>query len=266
MSTKLDNTAPFTDLGTNHTAVYSTEDSVAPSVQPTKSTFTQKDTIESMKPIEIKNLENDPKGFFVTLYQRVINTIAPYLGIASTTAPQPTKPSMTKQWLEEEIAKLRQEIESEEIHLDRFIQRVALLAGLSFFHTSQAETEGERSLRDDLQRMMQEYRAKFSDNKVFAIEMCNGIFSVVGGIAGIKYDASVAVQTISGAGQSASKLVGNSVDGDKAINQLLIEQMKQTIENARNLRSMCEQQSTKMEDQRQQAAQSRQQIIADLTR
>jgi len=113
---------------------------------------------------------------------------------------------------------------------------------------------------------MKEYRGRFSDNKVFAIEMFNAAFSIAGGIYGIKNDVSIGVQTLSGAGQSVGKLVGNSVDGDKAINQLLIEQMKQTIENARNLRSMCEQQSTKMEDQKQQAAQSRQQIIADLTR
>lgn len=261
MPTKIDSTVQYDDLQTQGNI-----GAVATGVstpQPKELLFTR-DTIESLKPINISDLETDPKGFFAQLFARVKIYYNRYI---QATPPTPVKaPSMTKAWLEEEIAKLRAQIESEEIQLDTFINKLSLLTGLSFFHNSQTETEAEKSLREALKKMLQDQRAYYDDNKVYAMDLFNGAFSIVGAVVGIKYDANVAVQTLSGAGQSASKIFGNGVERDKVQIQHLIEQIKQMIEQSRNNRSMSEQQTTKMEDQKAQANQARQQIVSELTR
>jgi len=129
------------DCGANKHARFVTQDTVAAAVtQQNTAPFSTQDTLVSMRPIETGSLESDPAGFLATLYQKVKQKISTWLGVAPPTVQ--AKPSMTKQWLEEEIAKLRQEIETEEVHIDRFIQRLSLLAGLSFFHQPNGDRRG----------------------------------------------------------------------------------------------------------------------------
>ncbi len=232
-----------------------------------------KDSMESMseemieETMSISEIEDNPKSFFIKLY----NKLKKYIPFLSDTAPiKQTAPSSvsTRGWIEEEIKALKALIESDGLHIDNYINIIARFASLSFFHSGQLELDEIKAQHDSLRDMLEKQKGYYNDNKVFATDILNGAIGIAGGAVSAigGQHIATAAQLVSQTGQSASKIFGNTVERDKMIIQQNTELLKQMIEQIRAHRAAIEQQTSKMEDQRTQDKHARNQIVGELTR
>lgn len=259
-----------------------------------KGIFAVSESLVSMKAVDLSALEKDPKGLFAHLFSK--NNPSANANVTSTglednpkgffanwysnlkaylfgaevpvelpVAPvAPAKPN-TRTWIDEEIANLRALIESDGINMDNFVQKLAELTRLSFFKSSQIESDEIKALYEGLKKMLQDQREFYNSKKVLYTDVANAAFAILGGGAGLASPhIATATQTMSQAGQSASKIFGNSVERDKAQVQHLIEHLKQMIEQTRAHRTAMEQQTGKMDDHRTGVNQMRGQIVGQI--
>lgn len=227
------------------------------------------DTSESLKPIDIRELEEDPKSFLVTIWEKTKRFFSGKASVSETSNPVKTvAPSRSRSWIEQEIEELKALIEADLLNIDNFVHKLTQFTSLLHFHSGQIELDEVKVLQESLKKMLQEQKQHYNNWSVFVSDVANGAFSIAGGIAGLSYEPplATAVQTVSQGGQSVSKILGNGVEREKAQCQHLIEFHKSLIEQIRTQRSMLEQQSTKMDDHRTQVNQLRGQIVGEINR
>lgn len=174
----------------------------------------------------------------------------------------------SRRWLEQQFTELSAMLESNDINIETFIEKLATLASISFCLTSQIETDERNELYKQLHKELKVQQGLYGSWKVFSIDSTIGVLTVAAGVLGLGTQDSnflPASNLISQGMQSGSKLVNNSIENQKVATQHIIERIKQMIETSRNRTATHERQASEVEARITQAKQLMQNIVDKLT-
>jgi hypothetical protein len=228
------------------------------------------DTMESMKTsVEPAPLPAPQKGvfrrfsdYFLSFFGRSNNEIV--VTVPNNIALK----TESRKWLEQQFAELSSMLESNDINIETFIEKLATLASISFCLTSQIETDERNELYRQLHKELKAQQGLYGSWRVFGADALTGVVSAYAGFIGINttnVNFLPSMDLISKGMQSGSKLMGNHIEAQKVSTQHIIERIKQMIEISRNRTATHERQASEVEARITQAKQLMQSIVDKLT-